>query len=109
MRLAEIMGWRKFLQARRAAYQAIFAPSGSVGPMAEIVLADLRKFCRANTSTIMVSPVTRVVDPYASAVAEGRREVWNRIRSNLDLTDPQINALADLEFEQGMKDENQDT
>jgi len=53
---------------------------GNVNPSAEIVLADLKRFCRVETSTVVLSPVTKTIDPLALAMAEGRREVWNRIQ-----------------------------
>jgi hypothetical protein len=49
------------------------------GPLAQKVLIDLAVFCRANESTFHE-------DPRAHALAEGRREVWLRIRHHLDLS-----------------------
>lgn len=69
---------RAFLLRRTGAYRTLFK-----GPVAEIVLEDLAKFCRANESTFLP-------DPRAHAVLEGRREVWLRIRQHIDLTDEQI-------------------
>lgn len=69
------------LRRRAQDYRSVFA-----GPVAERVLADLAKFCRAHESTFNV-------DARAHAVAEGRREVWLRIQKNLHLTDEQIFAL----------------
>jgi 2-succinyl-5-enolpyruvyl-6-hydroxy-3-cyclohexene-1-carboxylate synthase len=51
----------------------------------QVVLADLAKFCRANSSTAIVSPVSRSVDPIAMAMAEGRREVWLRLMAHLHI------------------------
>jgi len=69
---------RNYLARRRTAYVKTFQ-----GPMAEEVLADLAKFCRANQSTFHA-------DPRVHAVAEGRREVWLRITQHLNLTDEQL-------------------
>ena len=55
------------LGERRYAYRKTFD-----GPLAEVVLKDLARFCRAHESTFHA-------DPRAHAVAEGRREVWLRI------------------------------
>ncbi len=47
------------------------------------VLADLAKFCRANESSFEK-------DPRVHAVLEGRREVWLRIQSYLELTPDEL-------------------
>lgn len=68
-----------FLFNRQKAYQECFKPS----ELTKIVIADLEKFCRANESTFHV-------DPRAHALAEGRREVYLRIRKHLDLTSEEL-------------------
>lgn len=81
---------------RKMCYRRVFLDgSGNVGPDAEYVLADLKRFCRATTSTVMVSPVTKTIDPIAMAMAEGRREVWNRIMAHLYLEDKATVELSD--------------
>ncbi len=76
------------IRKRKYAYRRMFlAESGQLSPDGEIVLADLKKFCRATASTVVVSPVSRSVDPIATAMAEGRREVWLRIMAHLHLED----------------------
>lgn len=72
---------RVALGDRRHAYRTTFK-----GPVAEVVLQDLAKFCRAHQSTFHA-------DPRAHAVAEGRREVFLRIAHHLKLTDEQLWAL----------------
>ena len=69
---------RRVLLERRYAYQKTLQ-----GPLAEVVLKDLARFCRANESTFHA-------DPRAHAVAEGRREVWLRIQHHLRLTPAQL-------------------
>lgn len=69
---------RNALNRRRYAYQTTFK-----GPLAEEVLADLARFCRAHESTF--NP-----DPRAHAVLEGRREVWLRLAHHLRLTEAQV-------------------
>lgn len=80
---------------RRQAYRALLQPGGQLSPAADIVLSDLRKFCRATVSTTVVSPVTGSVDPIASAQAEGRREVWLRITQHLHISDQDLYGLAE--------------
>ena len=72
---------RVALGSRRYAYRATFK-----GPLAETVLADLARFCRAGKSTFHP-------DPHLAAKLDGRREVWLRIQNNLRLSDEQLWAL----------------
>lgn len=74
-----------WLRRRASAYRRTFD-----GPVAEVVLADLAKFCRANTSTFHP-------DSRAHAVAEGRREVWLRIQTHLQMSDDELWALLGRE------------
>ena len=69
---------RIVLGDRRYAYQTTLK-----GPLAEIVLKDLARFCRANKSTFNA-------DPRLHAVAEGRREVWLRVQHHLKLTPDEL-------------------
>lgn len=89
----------EFLQRlinRRASYRRVFFDAdGNVGRDAEIVLADLKRFCRASSSTMVVSPISKTVDPYAMALAEGRREVWMRIMNYLHLDERTIQRLTE--------------
>lgn len=71
------------LRRRKYAYRRMFLGENGLNADGEVVLADLAKFCRANNSTAIVSPVSRSVDPIAMAMAEGRREVWLRIMAHL--------------------------
>lgn len=84
------------LLRRRQAYRAIFLDSDAQpNQAARTVLADLRRFCRASSSSAVVSPVTKSIDPMAMAMAEGRREVWNRIQAHLHLDDAVIANLQE--------------
>jgi len=65
------------------AYQLTFA----AGPAAEIVLGDLAVFCGAQASSVRISG-QKTVDPFAMAVAEGRREVLLRITAMLKMAKP---------------------
>jgi hypothetical protein len=75
------------LRRRRYAYRRLFLGENGLNADGQTVLADLAKFCRANSSTAVVSPISRSVDPIATAMAEGRREVWLRIMAHLHLED----------------------
>jgi hypothetical protein len=87
--------WSKIFR-RRNAYRMLFLDGdGHPNPVAETVLADLKRFCKAQTSTVYVSPVSRTIDPIAMAMAEGRREVWNRIQSYLQISDKEIAQLQE--------------
>lgn len=81
---------------RKADYQNCFlTPSGVPTAAGERVLKDLGRFCRAHQSTTVVSPVTRTVDPIATALAEGRREVFLRIVRHLYLDDAYLTRLEE--------------
>ena len=87
--------WERLFR-RRQSYRRLFLDgNGNVNPTAEVVLADLKRFCRAETSTVVVSPVSKAIDPLAMAMAEGRREVWNRIQSYLHFADREITQLRE--------------
>ncbi len=73
---------RAFIYTRQWNYKQTFK-----GPVAETVLRDLARFCRANTSTF--HPDARL-----HAMAEGRREVWLRIQSHLNLTPAELFRLS---------------
>lgn len=81
---------------RRANYRGCFTdPNGKLTKQGEAVLRDLAHYCRANRPTVVVSPVSRTVDTHATMLAEGRREVYNRIVQVLGMTDEQITSLKD--------------
>jgi|JI10StandDraft_1071094.scaffolds.fasta_scaffold00943_28 hypothetical protein len=66
------------------------AANGKLHPNAETVLADLKRFCGINRGGIVVSPVTRTVDPYATAYRAGMRDVYLRVAKFLDLQETDI-------------------
>jgi len=81
---------------QRAAYRRCFADAdGKLTREGRAVLAHLADFCRVSRSTLVVSPVTRTVDTHATMVAEGRREVFNKIVQILSLTDEQPMQLKE--------------
>ncbi len=87
--------WER-IRGRRRQYRRLFLDGeGRLTPAAAAVLADLKRFCRAETSTVVVSPVSKTVDPLAMAMAEGRREVWNRIQQHLHLPEREVVQLEE--------------
>jgi hypothetical protein len=81
---------------RKASYRRTFMDAnGNIGRDAEIVLADLRRFCRATSTTVMVSPISKTIDPIAMAMAEGRREVWLRLMAHLYIDEKQVFNLQE--------------
>jgi hypothetical protein len=80
---------RAFIFNRQAAYKNVFGD----GEHAKLILKDLAKFCRAEESCFHM-------DPRAHALAEGRREVWLRIQSHLNLTSEELAAKYKLSKEE---------
>ena len=86
------------IMRRKLAYRRTFMDAeGRIGRDAEIVLADLKRFCRATSSTMVQSPVSRTIDPLAMAMAEGRREVWMRLVAHLHVDEKQVFNLTDID------------
>lgn len=90
-----IAAFRRLLNRRRAYRSTFLMDDGRPNPQAEIVLADLKRFCRAQTSTVTINPITKSVDPMAMAMAEGRREVWNRLQSFLNISDKELSEISE--------------
>jgi hypothetical protein len=83
---------------RKRAYVAVFhGRDGTPTPEADIVLGDLRDFCRARESTFEE-------DARLHALLEGRREVWLRIAGHLHIDEAQ---LAGLDASRPSMDEEQ--
>jgi len=74
------------------AYQQIFAD----GPAASMVLGDLAIFCGAQASSVRING-QKAVDPFAMAVAEGRREVLLRITAMLKMDESKLWQWAQRE------------
>jgi hypothetical protein len=72
---------KRFLFHRQYCYRQTFK-----GPLAQVVLADLARFCRATESTFDPNERTH-------ALLEGRREVWLRLSNQLQLTPDQLWSL----------------
>lgn len=73
-------------------YPALFrGENGDLHNVGEHVLADLRGFCWASSSTIF-DP-----DPLVMARREGRREVFVRIVNMLNLDEAKVQQLMELD------------
>ncbi|MES1993148.1 MAG: hypothetical protein V4457_05980 [Pseudomonadota bacterium] len=72
--------FQQILQRKRLAYVHVFlGPNGRPNPEAAIVLADLKRLAGINRGGIVISPITRTVDPYATAYRAGLRDAYLRI------------------------------
>ncbi len=80
---------RRMSLLRAQSYRRVFMPD-SMTRDHEIVLADLRDFCRANRSAFSL-------DPYNAARLAGRREAWLRIVQHLHLDDARVMKIVELE------------
>lgn len=94
---------------QRAYYRDVFgAPEVEPTRAQAAVLKELREFCFANLGTARSIPIFSLfrgrrggaVDPYAMALAEGRREVWLLIDGFLNLTDEQLARIELMELQQ---------
>ena len=81
----------QFRRSRR--YKDLFQSQGKLSRSGEVVLADLRKFCRVDKSTAHVANGS--IDPVMMALLEGRREVFMRILSYLNTDEAEIIKLKE--------------
>ncbi len=87
--------WFRRRDIARAYKNLFLAPDNKTpAPLADKVLADLKRFCYAGTSCV-IRGENGQIDTHATAVAEGRREVWLRIQEHLCMDDQTIHALGD--------------
>jgi hypothetical protein len=81
-------------------YAACFktSPRGELTDAGARVLADMARYCGAYNTTVKVSPISRQIDPLASAVAEGRRQAYLYLLKNIRL-DPEaiLTTMEDVE------------
>lgn len=76
----------KLRQARKLAYQRTFCGDGTAPHLSgERVLADLRRFAHIDSGGIVVSPVSKVTDPYATCYRAGLRDMYLRIAHHLGI------------------------
>jgi hypothetical protein len=81
--------WRAILIGRE--YKRLFTENDTVTREAEYVLADLRRFCRADRPTIFDK------DAMTMARREGRREVFVRLTNFLNLDEGAVQQLMELD------------
>jgi len=83
MIVSAVSRFKDILQGKKVAYNKVFDRNNVY---TDAVLKDLAKFCRAHKSTFLP-------DARASAVLEGRREVWLMIQEYLELEVEEIYSL----------------
>lgn len=88
--------FRKYLNLRDAFTNAFklgnWRNQGVLTGDAERVLSELREFCRADTPCATFDKNGHY-DTHATAVLQGRREVWLRITRHINLTDDELLKL----------------
>lgn len=87
--------WVKYWNLREK-FRRLFWKNDRRDENVRAVLDDLREFCRADTSCVVVAKDGHI-DTHATAVAEGRREVYLRIVQTLNLSDEVLQRLKDQE------------
>ena len=81
----------KVRSARKLAYQRTFCGDGVTPHVnGERVLADLRRFCHVDTAGIVVSPVNKQTDPFATCYRAGLRDAYMRIALHLGIAEAQV-------------------
>lgn len=71
--------------------------NGNIHHDGALVLADLKRFCRINRGGIVVSPVSKTVDPYATIYSSGLRDAYLRIIGFINLgEDEDIEEIEDV-------------
>lgn len=83
----------KLLVTRKRAYQHCFMENGMLTSYGKDVLADLKRFCRADGASTF-----RQNDPNGreQALLEGRREVFERIKMYLNVKDDELDKLKEV-------------
>lgn len=80
----------------REAYRAVFVREAPTQKQTATLLGDLREFCRADASCVVIGRDGHI-DTHATAVCEGRREVYLRIVATLNLSDDQLLKMKELD------------
>jgi hypothetical protein len=89
--------FRKYWDLREV-YQAIFHRESRQPAQVKSLLDDLREFCRADTSCVVIGKDGHI-DTNATMIAEGRRECFLRIQQILSMTDETLLKLKENEDE----------
>lgn len=88
------MSFKDRIHRKRLAYIRTFCGDGAEPyPDADIVLKDLKRFCGINKGGIVVSPVNRQVDPFASVYRAGQRDVYLRIAKFLGIDETELGEI----------------
>lgn len=82
--------WERVVR-RRSHYRAVFQSTGQSG---RVVLADLRRFCRAGEPPLVIGRDGQT-DVFATGMAAGRQEVFWRIAHHLHLDDAKLLELKE--------------
>ena len=86
----------EIIHRKRAAYTQTFLDAkGQPHANAEIVLKDLRRVAGIDKGGIVVSPITRTVDPLATAYRAGQRDIYLRVVKFLGLDGSAIEEQSD--------------
>jgi len=84
------------LHRKQLAYkQTFFNGNGDLHNNAHIVLKDLRRVSGIDKGGIVISPVTRTVDPLATSYRAGQRDLYLRIVKYLGLDGSAIEGESD--------------
>ena len=84
------------IHRKRAAYTQTFLDAkGQPHRNADIILKDLRNVAGIDKGGIVVSPISRTVDPMATAYRAGQRDMYLRIMKFLGLDGPAIEEQSD--------------
>lgn len=78
MSISDIGAW--LLRKHQAYAQLFLGPDNKRHGNAAVVWDDLKKYCGVDKEGLVVSPVSRMTDPYATAYRAGRRDVFLRIQ-----------------------------
>lgn len=90
----------KQLSTRHAYRQLFLNDDGKLKPEGLIVLRDLARYCYATKGAAKMSPKSGMIDPYATHIADGRREVHLRIVNQINVDDAVFNRLITQYYEE---------
>lgn len=80
---------------KREKFRNVFWRGSRAEPDVAAILADLRQFCRADTPCVYFDKEGRI-DTHMTALLEGRREVFLRIVSTLQLSDTELQKMKEI-------------
>lgn len=79
----------KELERRRAYWATFLGEDNQPHPNAAIVLKSFRKFCGVDRGGLVVSPVQKMTDPYATCYRAGLRDAYEHFEYMLKLAQSQ--------------------